>query len=156
MDDFYRWLIFFHVGAAFAFLLAHGASAAVIFRLRRERDPGRVRTLVELSGATTVPGYIALLVLLVAGIWAGIDHGIWTSGRLWIWASVVVLIVIIAAMYALIARHMYPLREQLAKDPPPGPDELDRALSNAQPIWGAWTGIAGLVILLWLMMFRPF
>jgi hypothetical protein len=156
MSDFYRWLIFVHVGAAFAFLLAHGASASVIFRLRRERDPVRVRTLLDGSGATTIPSYVALLVLLVAGIWAGIDHGLWTSGRLWLWASVAVLVVIIAAMYVLIARHVYPLREQLAKDTPPAPAELDRALSNPQLVWGAWVGILGLVLLLWLMMFQPF
>jgi hypothetical protein len=154
--DFYRWLIFAHVLAAFAFVLAHGASAAVVFRLRRERDPDRVRSLLELSRLSTTPANIALMVLLIAGIWAGIDHAIFTSGRLWIWAAVIVLLIVIGAMGALISRHYYPLRARFEHGPPLTEQELDGVLGSSQPFWGAVIGLVGLVVLLWLMMFRPF
>ena len=49
----------------------------------------------------TLPAaYIALLVLIVAGAWAGIEIGAFTSGQMWLWAAVVVLVVIFVAMYA--------------------------------------------------------
>jgi hypothetical protein len=35
-------MVFLHVLGAFVFVLAHGASALVAFRLRTEREPGRV------------------------------------------------------------------------------------------------------------------
>ncbi len=40
---------FLHVLGVFAFLMAHGASASMLFRLRRERDPEKIRTLLDLS-----------------------------------------------------------------------------------------------------------
>ncbi len=48
----YRWIVFVHVGAALVFMLAHGASASVAFRLRRERDVARLSALLDLSGAS--------------------------------------------------------------------------------------------------------
>ena len=37
MEAFYPWVVFVHVLGAFTFVLAHGASATVVLRLRRER-----------------------------------------------------------------------------------------------------------------------
>lgn len=31
----YAWIVFLHVASAFVFMLAHGASAAVMFRIRK-------------------------------------------------------------------------------------------------------------------------
>ncbi len=59
--------------ARWLFMLAHGASAAVVFRLRRERDPDTVRVLLDLSKMTMPAAYLALLLLIVAGVWAGIE-----------------------------------------------------------------------------------
>lgn len=38
----YEWTKLVHVASAFGFISAHGASAAMALRLRRERDHGRV------------------------------------------------------------------------------------------------------------------
>jgi hypothetical protein len=156
MGDFYRWLVFIHVLAGFSFVLAHGTSAAVVFRVRNERDPDRVRLLLDLSQRSTIPADISVLVLLVAGIWAGIDRQWFTSGTLWIWAAVIVIVIVFIAMFVLISRHYYPLRQRLQVDPPVTPEELDAALSTPQPTWGAAIGMIGLVVLIWLMMFKPF
>ena len=67
----YPWIALVHVIGGFGFFLAHGASAAVAFRLRKERDLERVRALLDLSSSTISALYISLLVLLAAGIWAG-------------------------------------------------------------------------------------
>jgi hypothetical protein len=156
MGDFYPWLVFIHVLAGFAFVLAHGASAAVVFRLRGERDPDRVRLLLDLSRRATMPADVSILLLLIAGIWAGIDRQWFTSGTLWIWASLIVLVIVFVAMFALISRHYYPLRQRFDQGPPITPQELDVALSTPQPLWGAAVGLIGLVVVIWLMVLKPF
>ena len=46
--DFYPWLVFVHIAGAFTFVLGHGASAMVSVALRHEREPDRVRALLDL------------------------------------------------------------------------------------------------------------
>ena len=47
--DLYSWIVFLHVVGVLLFFIAHGTSMAVGFRLERERDPARVRALLELT-----------------------------------------------------------------------------------------------------------
>ena len=47
--DRYPWIVFVHVAAAFLFVLGHGASMWVSDQIKRERDPARIRPLLELS-----------------------------------------------------------------------------------------------------------
>lgn len=66
-----NWHLFWkllHIMGAFGFVAAHGGTAAVALRLRREREPDRIRALLELSRSTRSVMYWSLLVLLVAGI----------------------------------------------------------------------------------------
>jgi len=68
----YTWLIYLHVFSVLGFLLAHGSSAAVMFRLRVERDPARIGALLDLARA--VNGLTSATAVLVhppcAGRWA--------------------------------------------------------------------------------------
>ena len=45
------WL-FAHLAGVFGFLVAHGVSAGVGLRLRKERDPVRARALLDLSASS--------------------------------------------------------------------------------------------------------
>ena len=67
----YGLVVFLHVVGAFAFVLAHGISMLVSFRLRSERDRARQAHLLELSSIGVGLTYIGLVLLLVAGIAAG-------------------------------------------------------------------------------------
>ena len=64
----YQWWVFIHLVGVLGFLLAHGVSVAVLFALRREREPGRIRALLTLSGQTTAVFYWSFLVLLGGGL----------------------------------------------------------------------------------------
>jgi amino acid transporter len=94
----YQWVVFTHVLAVFGFLIAHGASATVIFRLRRERDVSTIRVLLDLSRRANGVANACLLLLIVAGVAAGFIGGWW--GRYWIWAALGVLILLTVAMFA--------------------------------------------------------
>jgi len=163
--DLYPWVVFIHVAAAFLFVMGHGASMWTSDQIRRERDPARIRTLLELSGRSLGLVYGALLTLLIFGIAAGIMGGYFSKG--WIWAAIVVLITIIVLMYALASRYYGRVREAVgmrsyqtpkdAPDPTPvSPEELALLVDSRRPDVIGLVGVIGLLILLWLMMFKPF
>jgi small-conductance mechanosensitive channel len=157
-------VVFLHVAGAFLFVLAHGASMLVAFRLRAERRPERVAALFDLSSAAIGVMYVGLAVLLIAGIAAGFIGGHW--GRGWIWASLAILVLVAVAMYAMATGYYARLRvavgadvpDQLRAryDPPPGPEELDGLASSNRPFVLAGIGGTGLLVILWLMLFKPF
>ncbi|HEX6655950.1 MAG TPA: hypothetical protein VF153_07045, partial [Candidatus Limnocylindria bacterium] len=49
MPDLRLTLVFLHVSFVMLFVLVHGASAVIAFRLRSERDPARVAALLDAS-----------------------------------------------------------------------------------------------------------
>jgi hypothetical protein len=162
------WLILIHVLSVVAFVLVHGISAGVAFKLRTEREPARIRALLELSNAYLGTMYAALALILVSGILAGIVGGWWTSGRLWIWAALGVFVAVGVAMYPLGVQHFDRLRaavglptyaQKRSGVPPAGPAspaELEILLQSSRPVVVAAIGIGGLAILVWLMVLKPF
>jgi len=163
--ELYPWVVFIHVAAAFLFVMGHGASMWTSDQIRRERDPARIRALLELSSRSLGLVYVALVTLLIAGIAAGIMGGHFSRG--WIWASIVVLLAIIVLMYALASRYYGQVREAVgmrsygtpkdAPDPTPiSAEELAVLVDTRRPDVIGLVGVIGLLIILWLMMFKPF
>ncbi len=95
----HRWWVFLHIAGAFGFLMAHGVSVYVTLRLPKERDPARVSQLLELSASSVGFMWNSIGLLLIGGIAAGFTGHFWGQG--WIWAAIVVLVVVMAAMYAM-------------------------------------------------------
>jgi plastocyanin len=95
----HRWWVFLHIAGAFGFLMAHGVSVYVTLRLPKERDPARVSQLLELSASSVGFMWNSIGVLLIGGIAAGFTGHFWGQG--WIWAAIVLLVVVMAAMYAM-------------------------------------------------------
>ncbi len=151
------WVVYAHILGALLFMLAHGASAAIVFRLRSERDPATIRALLSLSKMTLGPTYAALLLLLVAGIWAGIEIQAFTSGQMWLWAAVGVLVVILGVMYGLVSPTFFRVRDVVG-DGSTDVDqaELDCRLSSSRPMAGIGIGFLGILVILWLMVLKPF
>jgi amino acid transporter len=152
----YQSIVLAHVLTAFAFVFAHGTSFFTIARLRRERHPDQLRLLLDVSKSSLNVANLAGIALILLGIWAGIEGGWWNNGRMWLWTAVIVLIIVIVLMTVLISRHTYPLRDALAKEPGPSPDDLERMLSTSQPMIGSVVGSLGPVVIIWLMMTKPF
>jgi hypothetical protein len=161
----YRWLVFIHVLGVFLFLMAHGISAGVSFRVRVERNLERLRALLELSSASYGIMYGGLVLLLLAGIIAGFAGKWWGKG--WIWLSLILLIVETGAMSGLGSSFYNRARKAVGSpyragrgihpaDPPASPEEIDTLLQAGKPVLLTAIGAVGIVIIAWLMMFKPF
>ncbi len=161
----YAWIVYLHLLGLLGFVLAHGASAAAAFALRRERNLERVQALLLISTSTFSVMYLSLLVLLISGIVAGFMGNWWGWG--WIWVSLGLLVAIIVAM-TLLGTNLYtparkaaglPYMERYRPQPPlppASPAELDAILARANPILLTVIGYGGLATITWLMMFKPF
>jgi hypothetical protein len=167
----YPWIVYVHVAAAFGFVLAHGVAVFAGFRIRQERDRARIAAMLDLSTASHGLMYGSLVVLVVAGLTAGALGG-WL-GRLWIWTSLGVLLAVTVAMVLIATRHYRDLRQLVGAStsprqartprppaPPPDPErveeELAARLRSRRPELLAVIGGGGLLIVIWLMVVKPF
>ena len=161
----YDVIKFVHVMAVFGFLMAHGLSAGVAFALKKERNLERVRGLLTLSASSYPVMYSALLILLATGVINGFIGKWWSYG--WIWLALILLIVITVLMYPF-GRSIYDVARKLAglpfheqgKDYPPlepaSAAELDAQLLKGNPLRLTVIGFGGIVIIGYLMIFKPF
>ena len=165
LTPYIGWIVFIHVLSAFLFAAGHGVSVLVAFRIRRETDRARMAALLDLSQLAVAVATIALIVVLLAGILAGIVLGSWSKA--WIWVSLVLLIAIGVAMTPLGIGYFNQIRLALGMrtrdfkegqpDPVPASDEtLAAILTSRRPEQLAVIGGVGFLVILWLMMFRPF
>lgn len=163
MQSVYTWIVFVHVVAAFGFVLAHGATALVAFRVRVERQPQRIAALLDLSTASMALMYLCISVLVVAGVAAGLI-GHW-FGQLWIWAAMATLVAVAVAMLAYAAPYYERVRLAIGQHgrsrtqtpaAPASPAEVARLLESRRPEVIAVIGGVGLLLIVWLMLFKPF
>jgi uncharacterized membrane protein len=165
MASLIPWLKYVHILAAFLFLMGHGASVFVAFQLKKEDDPERMKTLMDVSGTSLPTMGISLLLLLFSGIAAAFAVQAW--GRGWVWASLIILIGLIVWMVIVGQRTYTPLRKMLGqiymergKPQPAQPAkpaaEIKAFVAATRPKEMMFIGIGGFAIILWLMIFKPF
>lgn len=161
----YKLVVFLHVISVFGYLLAHGASVAVAFALKRERDIGKIKTLLELSGNSYPMMFRMLNASILLGIIAALQAGWWRFG--WIWASLILLFVIFALMvvfggivYGSARRAIglsYTVRGKYYPAEPAQSDEAVLALlAKGNPVLLTIIGYGGYAIITWLMIAKPF
>jgi plastocyanin/uncharacterized membrane protein len=153
----HRWWVFLHIAGVFAFLMAHGVSMYVTLRLPRERDPRRVSQLLELSASSVGAMWNGIGVLLLGGILAAFTGHFW--GEAWLWVAIVVFAIVIVAMSTMgtgwakrlrtISAAMVEGTEAISSQ------QFDEILRSRQPYTIAGIGFAGLLLILWLMLFKP-
>jgi uncharacterized membrane protein len=150
----YLWWKYVHILGGLGFLAAHGATAAVALRLRKERDPARIRALLDLSRSTRPWMYVSLLVLLVAGIVDGFKGGWWDQA--WIWTALILLVLLMVAAFPLAVPYYKRVRRSVAEDSTITRRELDALLLSPRPIVIAVVETAGIAVIVWLMVLKPF
>ena len=167
MADWIPILTVIHVLGAITFIVAHAVSMAIAFSLKALSDPDLLRRRLKISAWALSVAYWALLVVLVSGFADGIAGAWFNSGRWWIWASLVILLVVAVLMYPLatapLARVRWALgspilpraRREVPKAPPVAGD-VARLLAAFNPVPPAVVGLIGLALILWMMVTKPF
>lgn len=155
----YNWWVFIHVVGVIAFVLAHGVSTGVALKIRGERNPERLRTLLELSGSTTVAFYIATFLLLLGGVAAGFD-GHWWTQQAWISVALGVFLGEMVFMRAVTTPYYRRVRQVLTIEQGSGtavgPADIEELVSSNRPLVTMWVGSIGLLFIVYLMMIQPF
>ena len=165
LAPYHTWIVWIHVVGVFLFLIGHGVSIYVAFRLRDEREVVAVRTLLDLSRRSMSLMIIGLIIWLLGGILAGFSGNYWTSGQLWIWLSLVLAVIVVAMMTPMGRLYFNRVRVAVGVDPQTGKvdpgftvDEaaLDSAIMSGKPMVLAAAGFGLIIVLSWLMFFKPF
>jgi uncharacterized membrane protein len=162
----YDSIKFLHVASVFLFLLSHGASANISFQLKKERQPDRIRALLDLSAWSFIGMGVGFLLLLITGIIASFA-GPWAAKNGWIWVSIGLLLAITVSMSILGSAFYTKVRAAVGVPPykrstqqPLGEtkseEEIAKLLNTNQPIVLSVIGFGGILIIAYLMMFKPF
>ena len=162
---FYKLVVFLHVISVFGFLLAHGATVAVSFALKHERNMAKIRAMLDLSNTSNPMMNWSLLSTIVFGVIAGFQVNWWRFG--WIWISLVLLVIIIILM-AVLGANIYGKARKAAGLPyklngKPFPaetakteEEVFAILAKSNPVLLTIIGYGGYAVIAWLMMTKPF
>jgi len=91
--------------------------------------------------------------------------GHWWSAR-WIWVSIVVLVLVLVVMLTKVAPYFHKIRKAAGlafvngtwerSESELSPEALGRVIASAHPAAITAMGVAGLAVILWLMLFKPF
>jgi uncharacterized protein YacL len=158
-------LLFTHLIGLALFLMAHGASVFLSASLGRERAPERLRAMLDLSMNSLVTSYVGLIVLIASGVALGFVGQFWSAG--WIWTSLLLLIGLVLFMmymgmtyFSKIRRAVgllpYRRSHQMQLGPEASPQDLEKLLTSAKLPITVVVGGLGLLVLIGLMVFKPF
>jgi len=160
-----RWLVFIHVLSAITFYLAHGAAAALVFKLRAETDFARIRAMLDLSGSLFLAGSISFVLMGLTGLIMPFLIHIWD--KVWIWLSIVLLLFVAVWMGLVSEKQFKQMRrlvglpymkgnKEFPAEPPASPDEVAALLKKINPTQWVIVGYVIPAAILWLMIFKPF
>jgi hypothetical protein len=161
----YEWVVFLHIVGALGFFTTHGVSVVIAYRLRGESNLDRIRLMLELSRSTLMSMFAFYLILLVAGVIAGFMGSWWNFG--WPWLSLGLMLLVFGWMAWYARKHYAPLRkavglpylennkEQLLLEPRSA-EEINAIIQGANPHLLSLVGFGVPLIVLWLMVFKPF
>jgi len=158
----YNWLVFLHILFAFLFMLGHGAHAAAMLKFRGEPDPEKSLTFFNIVPQLNLIRWLTVL-MGIFGLAAAFIAGWLNKG--WVWTSLAVFFIISYVMFQYGSGY-YNLIEGAATrlieakktntDLPAAQKKFDEARNAPNAMIVSIVGIAGLVVILWLMRFKPF
>ena len=159
------WLVFLHVLSALTFFLAHGTSVAMAFKIRKETDFARIRAMLDLSASTVGVMFIAFLVMGLTGLTMPFILKIWNKG--WIWVSIILMVGVLFQMGFMNEKRYKTLRKLVGlpymqgnkdfpAESPASQAEVEAHLKKLKVHELVMVGYVIPMIVLWLMVFKPF
>ena len=159
------WLVFLHVLSVITFFLGHGTSVAMAFQLRKETDFARIRAMLDLSSSTLIMMGVAFLIMGLTGLIMPFILKLWSKG--WIWASIVLMTIVFVQMALMNDKRYKTLRKlvglpymqgnkNLPAEPPASQSEVEAHIKNLNVYELLAVGYGIPMIVLWLMVFKPF
>lgn len=159
------WLVFLHTLSALLFFLAHGTSVAMAFQIRKEKEFARIGAMLDLSAATIGVMFLSFLALGLTGLAMPFVLKIWNQG--WVWASIVLMIVVVVQMGIMNDKRYKHLRRMIGQpymiggkkfpaEAPATQSEVEAHIKTLRVEELVVVGIVIPVIVLWLMVFKPF
>ena len=157
----FGWALLAHLLGIVGFFAAHGVSAAVAFQLRRERDPARIRALLDLSKRARPTGYVSIVLMGVAGAVLALDRGVlgaWYvfEQRGWLIWSTVLFVALLVVAVPLAIPYYKKVRLAVAQGSEADPAALDLLLRSPRPLVIAAVELGGMLTIIYLMVLRPF
>ena len=160
-----RWLVFLHVLSAITFFLAHGAAAAMVFKVRSETDYARIRAMLDLSVSTFQVYMLSFVIMGLTGLTMPFLIHIWN--KVWIWLSIILILFVTVWMGLVNEKQIKQLRRlvglpymqgfnEFPAEPASSPEEVAALLKKINPTQWALVGYGIPMVVLWLMIFKPF
>jgi hypothetical protein len=145
--------------------MGHGTSVAISFGLKREKEAVKIKTMLDLSGSLWVVMMLSMLVALIAGIILSFMGNWWS--RWWVWVSLILMLGITIWMFVVGQSTYHPLRRTLGMpymargrempaEEPASEEESQALIAKTSPWLMLLIGYGGFVLVIWLMMFKPF
>ena len=157
----YNWVVFLHVTVIFVFLVQHAAEIIVTFKLRQQKEPeGVFATYAFMPDNNTRNLRITYSLIILSGAVAGFMVPWWRQG--WMWSALGVMIVIWVVMRRIGSQYLYAVdaitdRALKHKDDESALDKFRTELkARREPEILTATSVIGILVILWLMMFKPF
>jgi hypothetical protein len=161
----YRLIVFLHVISGLLFIMAHGVSAMMIFKVSRERKFENLCNYLDISRAALLPAMRALEGILLTGIvltiWAR-----WYQ-MAWIWVSLALFIAVGVVMGKYASGYMNSVRKALGiptrqdlkngvRPLPAPPEVVAEVVAQGRPRLVAIAGLSGLAAIVFMMVVKPF
>ena len=157
----YNWVVYLHVTVIFIFLIQHAAEIIVTFKLREQKEPeGVFATYSFMSDNNSRNLRITYSLIIVTGAVAGFMSTWWKQGWMWSALGVMILIWVVMTRVAPIYLNAVDAITDHALKNRDDTSAIDKFRSDLkarrEPEIMTVTSVIGGLIILWLMMFKPF
>ncbi len=157
----YNWVVYLHVAVIFVFLIQHAVEIWVSFVLRSQDGPEGVYAVYSfLPENNTRNLRITYGLIILTGIMAGFISTWWKNG--WMWTALGIMVVLWGLMGFVAPRYLDAI-DAIAEEAIRNKDDesaLDKFKSDLkarrEPEILIVSSAIGGIIVLWLMMFKPF
>ncbi|MCC6299325.1 MAG: hypothetical protein IT314_08505 [Anaerolineales bacterium] len=157
--------MFLHTLSTLLFFLAHGTSVAMTFQLRKEKEFARIGALLDLSASTFKFMILSFLALGLTGLVMPFILQIWNKG--WVHASIILMVIVFVRMMMMNDKRYKHLRRMIGQpymiggkhfpaEAPASQSEVEAHIKTLRVEELVVIGIVIPIVVLWLMVFKPF